>query len=101
MSKSSSGLTILESLVVMAVCLILLWIVLPIGLIRMGYKKAGVMVVTDGDKAPEYQGDALDPDVLKPRVHKIPKTIVLPDRQPLPLAPVPPRQDPLKLDLPK
>lgn len=96
MSKNCNGLTVLESLVVMAVCLILLWVVVPVSLVRLGYQKAGVMVVTDGDKAPEYIGQALDPDVLKPRVTEVQRPRVLPDSQTVPSPPVPPKQNPLK-----
>lgn len=87
-----SGLTILEALVVMAVCIILLWIVIPVGMVRLGWKEAGDMVVTEGDKAPEYKGAPTDPDVLKPRVDEIQKPRILPESQILPKAPVTPKK---------
>ncbi|OYW75811.1 MAG: hypothetical protein B7Z37_11505 [Verrucomicrobia bacterium 12-59-8] len=97
MIKNSSGLTILESLVVMTVCVVLLWVVVPVGMVRFGYKEAGVMVVTDGDKAPEYKGPPMDPDVLKPRVKELPMPRVLPDTQFLPTPPIiPPKKNPLE-----
>ena len=92
-----SGLTILESLAVMAICLVLLWIVVPVGMVRLGWKEAGAMVVTEGDKAPEYKGAPLDPNLLKPRVDEIQKPRVLPDSQFLPKAPnTPPKKNPLE-----
>jgi hypothetical protein len=96
MIKNSSGLTILESLVVMTVCVVLLWVVVPVGMVRFGYKEAGAMVVTEGDKAPEYKGPPINPDVMKPRVDGVPKPRVLPDGQFIPRAPVPPKQESLK-----
>ena len=96
MSKSSSGLTILESLVVMAVCVILLWIVVPVCLVRLGYKQAGAMVVTEGDKAPVYEGTSLNPDVLKPRIENLPKPLVMPESQFLPKVPTTPKKNPLE-----
>ena len=91
------GLTILESLAVMAICLVLLWIVVPVGMVRLGWKEAGAMVVTEGDKAPEYKGAPLDPNLLKPRVDEIQKPRVLPDSQFLPKAPnTPPKKNPLE-----
>jgi hypothetical protein len=93
MIKNSSGLTILESLVVMSVCLVLLWIVIPVSMVRFGWKEAGAMVVTEGDKAPEYKGEPLDPQLLKPRVDDIKKPRVLPDSQFIPKAPnTPPKK---------
>lgn len=72
------GLTILESLIVLLVCVILAWVVVPIALVRMGWKEAGAMVVTEGDKAPVSKGPQLDPKVLKPRVEgvEVPQVIV-------------------------
>lgn len=96
MSKNSSGLTIVESLVVMAVCVILLWIVVPVAMVRLGYKEAGVMVVREGDRAPTDPGTLLDPEVLKPRIENLPKPAVLPDSQFVPRAPVTPKKDPLE-----
>lgn len=96
MTKNSSGLTILESLVVMAVCVILLWIVVPVCMVRLGYKEAGAMVVTEGDKAPEYKGAPVDPNVLKPRMENLPKPAVMPDSQFLPQAPTTPKKNPLE-----
>lgn len=92
MIKNSSGLTILESLVVMAICVILLWIVVPVGMVRFGYKEKGAMVVTEGDSAPENKDLNIDPDVFKPRVESIPKPAVLPESQFIPRPPVPPKQ---------
>lgn len=80
----------------MAVCVILLWIVVPVCMVRLGYKEAGAMVVTEGDKAPEYKGLPVDPSVMKPRIENLPKPAVLPDSQLLPRAPMPPKQNPLK-----
>lgn len=97
MIKNRSGLTILEALVVMAVCIILLWIVVPVGMVRLGWKEAGKMVVTEGDKAPEYKGEPLEPDALKHRVNELPKPRVLPDSQFLPKAPnTPAKKNPLE-----
>ncbi len=93
MIKNRSGLTILEALVVMAVCVVLLWIVIPVGMVRLGWKEAGAMVVTEGDKAPEYKGVPIDPQLLKPRVDEIEKPRVLPDSQFIPKAPnTPPKK---------
>lgn len=97
MIKNHQGLTILESLVVMAVCIILLWIVVPVGMVRMGWKEAGTMVVTEGDKAPDDKGVALPPDALKPRVQEIQKPRVLQDNQFLRSAPnTPAKKNPLQ-----
>lgn len=96
MIKNSSGLTILESLVVMAVCVILLWIVVPVCMVRFGWKEAGVMVVTEGDKAPAYEGAPLNPDAMKPRLEKLPKPAVMPESQFLPPFPTPPKKKPLE-----
>lgn len=96
MIKNSRGLTILESLVVMTVCVILLWIVVPVLMVRLGYKEAGAMVVTEGDKAPEYKGPEVDPSVMKPRVENLPKPAVLPDSQFIPMAPITPKKKPLE-----
>jgi hypothetical protein len=87
MIKNRSGLTILEALVVMTVCVVLLWIVIPVGMVRLGWKDAGTMVVTEGDKAPEYEGEPLDLEVLKPRVDKMQKPRLLPDSHYVPKAP--------------
>lgn len=95
MIKNSTGLTILESLVVMTVCVILLWVVVPVLMVRLGYKEAGAMVVTEGDRAPEYRGPPIDPSVMKPRLDNLPKPEVLPDSQFLPKAPVTPQKKPL------
>ncbi len=69
------GLTILESLVVILICIALLWVAVPILMIRMGWKDAGAMVVTEGDKAPQFEST---PMLLKPRVGEIekPKLVV-------------------------
>lgn len=97
MIKNRSGLTILEALVVMTASVVLLWIVIPVGMVRLGWKKAGAMVVTEGDKAPEYKGEPLDSDVFKPRVLEIEKPRVLPDSQFVPKAPnTPPKKTPLE-----
>ncbi len=97
MIKNRSGLTILEALVVMAVCVVLLWIVIPVGMVRLGWKEAGAMVVTEGDKAPEYKDEPLELDVLKPRVDEMQKPRVLPDSQYVPTAPnTPPKKNPLE-----
>jgi len=97
MIKNSSGLTILESLVVMAVCVILLWIVVPVCMVRLGYWEAGEMVVTEGDKAPESKGTPLDPDVLKQRLENLPRPAEMPESQYLPKAPTtPPKNNPLE-----
>ena len=69
--RKKLGLTILESLIVLLVCAILGWIVVPIVMVRMGWKEAGAMVVTEGDKAPVSQGPQLDPKVFRPRVEEI------------------------------
>lgn len=90
MIKNRSGLTILEALVVMMVCIILMWVVIPVGMVRLGWKEAGAMVVTEGDKAPDFKGESIDPDILKPRVDKLQKPRVLPDNQFIPKAPVTP-----------
>lgn len=96
MIKNCKGLTILESLVVMVVCVLLLWIVIPVCMVRLGWKEAGAMVVTEGDKAPEYKGEPLDPDILKPRVDNVTKPRVLPENQTLPKAPnTPPKKSAL------
>lgn len=95
MIKNSRGLTILESLVVMAVCVILLWIVVPVTLVRLGYWEAGAMVVTEGDKAPEFKGVPVDPDVMKPRLENLARPAVLPDSQNIPKAPNAPKKHPL------
>ena len=73
MLQNQKGLTILESLAVMAVSVGLLWVAVPVLMVRLGYKDAGTMVVTEGDKAPDYKGEPLPPDVLKPRVEISPK----------------------------
>ncbi|MFZ2276469.1 MAG: hypothetical protein WAW39_01670 [Prosthecobacter sp.] len=97
MIKNRSGLTILEALVVMTVSIVLLWIVIPVGMVRLGWKEAGSMVVTEGDKAPEYKGVPLELDVLKPRVDEVQKPRVLPDSQFVPRAPnTPPKKNPLE-----
>jgi hypothetical protein len=97
MIKNRSGLTILESLAVMAICVVLLWIVVPVGMVRLGWKEAGAMVVTEGDKAPEYKGAPIDPKLLKPRVEEIQKPRVLHDSQFLPKAPTTPaKKNPLE-----
>ncbi|MBB5030492.1 hypothetical protein [Prosthecobacter vanneervenii] len=97
MIKNRSGLTILEALVVMTVSIVLLWIVIPVSMVRLGWKEAGAMVVTEGDKAPEYQGEPLSLDVLKPRVDDLQKPRVLPDSQFVPRAPnTPPKKNPLE-----
>lgn len=97
MIKNRSGLTILEALVVMTVCIVLLWIVVPVGMVRLGWKEAGAMVVTEGDKAPEYKGAPLDLKVMRPRVDEIQKPRVLPDSQFTPKAPnTPPKKNPLE-----
>lgn len=96
MIKNSRGLTILESLVVIMVCVILLWVVVPVAMVRLGWKEAGAMVVTEGDKAPEYKGTPLNPDVMKPRLENLPKPAVLPDSQFVPRAPTPPKKNPLE-----
>jgi hypothetical protein len=96
MIKNNSGLTILESIVVMAVCVLLIWIVVPVCMVRFGFMEAGVMVVTEGDKAPEYKGGAIDPDVMKPRFENLPKPAVLPDSQFIPRPPpTPAKKNPL------
>lgn len=97
MIKNHRGLTILESLVVMAVCIILLWIVVPVGMVRLGWKEAGAMVVTEGDKAPDDKGVPLPPDALKPRLDDIKKPRVLEDSQFLRPAPnTPAKKNPLE-----
>lgn len=97
MIKNHRGLTILESLVVMAVCIILLWIVVPVGMVRLGWKEAGAMVVTEGDKAPDDKGAPLPPDALKPRLDDIKKPRVLEDSQFLRPAPnTPAKKNPLE-----
>ena len=96
MIKNKKGLTILESLVVMAVCIILLWIVVPVAMVRLGWKEAGAMVVTEGDKAPDDKGVPLPPDALKPRVEEVQKPRVLQDSQFLRPAPTTPKKNPLQ-----
>ncbi len=61
-------MTVLESIVVMLLCVVIFWIVFPIAMVRLGWKEAGSMVVVDGDKAPQSSGPQLDPKILKPRV---------------------------------
>lgn len=75
MPNNRMGLTVLESLVVILICIALLWVAVPILMIRMGWKDAGAMVVKEGDKAPQFEGA---PMVLKPRVGEIetPKLVV-------------------------
>lgn len=80
----------------MSVCIVLLWVVVPVAMVRLGYKEAGRMVVREGDKAPDDKGEALNPEMFKPRVEEIPKVRVLEDSQFVPRAPTPPKQDPLK-----
>jgi hypothetical protein len=88
MVKNRIGLTILESLVLMTVCIVLLWVSIPIVMVRLGWKDVGAMVVTEGDKAPDYKGVPLDPSVLQPRVKEIEKpVIVVPDAGFLPKPP--------------
>ncbi|WP_395731834.1 hypothetical protein [Prosthecobacter sp.] len=97
MIKNRSGLTILEALVVLVASIILLWIVIPVGMVRLGWKEAGVMVVTEGDKAPEYKGEPLEDSILKPRVDEIPKPRILPDSKTVPPVPAtPPKKNPLE-----
>lgn len=95
MRKNSLGLTVLESLVVMAVCVVLLWVVVPVAMVRLGYKEAGSMVVIDNDKAPEGNHPQIDSTVMKPRVDDIVRPRVLPDSQEVPRAPVAPKKNPL------
>ena len=80
----------------MTVSVVLLWIVVPVGMVRLGYKEAGKMVVTQDDQAPEDNEHALPPNAFKPRVDEIPKVRVLMDSQLVPKAPSPPKQDPLR-----
>jgi hypothetical protein len=80
MSKNQSGLSLLESLAVIIVCVVLLWIVVPVAMVKLGIKEAGAMVVTDGDRAPEFKGVPLDPEILKPRVEKVTRPDVVPVR---------------------
>lgn len=88
MLKNKIGLTILESLVLLLVCIVLLWVSVPIVMVRMGWKEAGAMVVTDGDRAPDYKGAPLDPAVLQPRLRNIQKPeIVIPGPEVLPAPP--------------
>jgi hypothetical protein len=75
---------------------ILLWIVVPVGMVRLGYKQAGAMVVTEGDRAPVYKGPPVDPSVMKPRMENLPKPRVLPDSQFLPKAPTTPKKNPIE-----
>jgi hypothetical protein len=96
MIKNNNGLTILESIVVMTTCLILLWTVVPVCMVRLGYKEAGAMVVTEGDKAPEYKGPEIDSSVMKPRLENLPRPAVMPDSQLLPAAPPTPKKNPLE-----
>lgn len=71
MVKNQMGLTVLESLVVMLICITLLWVAIPVFMVREGWKEAGSMVVTEGDKAPKNGRAPFDPEILKPRVQKI------------------------------
>jgi hypothetical protein len=88
MVKNQMGLTLLESLVVMLICIILLWVVIPVVLVREGWKEAGSMVVTEGDKAPENRRAPLDPEILKPRVKKMePDEVITSGSTDLPVAP--------------
>jgi len=54
------------------------------------------MVVTEGDKAPEYKGPEIDSSVMKPRLENLPRPAVMPDSQLLPAAPPTPKKNPLE-----
>lgn len=90
MLKNRMGMTVMESVVLLLLCGILAWVVVPILMIRMGWKDAGAMVVTEGDKAPDYIGEPLDPKVLKPRVEI--SNPVVPKKPPLGELPPPPKR---------
>ena len=90
MLKNRFGMTMLESVVLLLLCAILAWVVVPILMIRIGWKDAGAMVVTEGDKAPEFTGEPIDPQVLKPRVEISVPTV--PVKPPLGEIPPPPKR---------
>lgn len=71
--STKSGLTILESLIVIFASILLLWVVLPVLLVRYGYKEAGIMVATEASKTIENADEAL----LQSRIKDVEKPTVI------------------------
>lgn len=83
-NKSEKGLTILEALIVILTSVFLLWVIIPVLLVRYGYKDAGIMVVTEGVK----NDLTTDNELLRSRIKTISKPIVIDSGSPAKEAPV-------------
>ncbi len=71
--QTGKGLTILEALIVILASVILLWVIVPVFLVRYGYKDAGIMVVTEGNKMHLNTEDG----VLRSRIKNVTKPILI------------------------
>lgn len=91
MKEKRRGLTIFESVVLIVTCAVLLWVIVPVLLVRGGFKEAGAMVVNEG----EASASTPDKSVLESRITVPPKReVIANDKDPAP--PTLPKRAPLE-----